>query len=157
MTEPQPPFQPSAQPQQPQQPQQPFQPQYQPQAPAPKSRRGPVLLGLVAGLVVGGGGVGLGWLFSSSSGDEGAQADAAAACDILDRTPEVDLDADLSGFFRLSAASALAAAAAEVDGAYEPVNGALREVGQYVQRRMDTESDDFVAALDAARAACSEL
>ncbi|PXY17272.1 hypothetical protein DI005_34275 [Prauserella sp. PE36] len=131
--------------------------QFQPQPPAPRSRRAPLLLGLLVGVLLGGGGVGLGWLLSSSGDAEGAQADATAACDLVARTPHVDLEADLTGLYRLSAASSLAGAAAEADGAYEPVNEALRDVVNYVQRRMDAESEGFRESMAAARAACAEV
>ncbi|MFF5991497.1 hypothetical protein [Prauserella flavalba] len=116
-----------------------------------------LLLGVLVGVLLGGGGVGLGWLLSSSGDAEGAQADATAACDLVARTPHVDLEADLTGFYRLSAASALAGAAAEADDAYEPVNEALRDVVNHVQRHLDTRGEDFRTAMDAARTACADV
>lgn len=131
--------------------------QYMPppaQVPAP---RWPMLvIGLVVGLVLGGGGVALGWLLSGPGSGDTAAADVGAACAALERTPsELDPEKNFAGFRRLGAAAELAAAAAEADAKYQPLADAVRRPIDIFQRTFGADSPEFAEAMAKARQACA--
>ncbi|MEU3275449.1 hypothetical protein ABZ639_31750 [Saccharomonospora sp. NPDC006951] len=134
------------------------------EAPKPAARAGrPVVLALIAGLVLGGGAVGLGWLSSSSdsSGSSGpgggARADAVAACEAMARTTTIDPITGLAGPRRWSGASELAEAAAEQDPGYRKLADTIKKPLDIGQRTFDYESPEVLDAVAAAREACGEV
>jgi hypothetical protein len=112
-----------------------------------------LLLGLALGLVVGAGGVGLAWGFSTGSG---AKADAEAVCGIIARTPDPAdnvRDINLQYAQRWTIGEVVASIAA-TDGTYKPLANALREV----QTSLRTlRPDKMRVAIDKARQACDDL
>jgi len=94
----------------------------------------PVVLAAIVGLVLGAGVVGLWWSLSADS-DDGAGADAAAACAAVARTPRFTeiKDVTLPSVRRLAAASELMAVAAEADAAYRAPAEALDNIQQRIQ------------------------
>ncbi|ASR38922.1 hypothetical protein BAY61_03440 [Prauserella marina] len=129
---------------------------------AQKPTRGgrPVVLALIAGVVLGGGAVGVGWLTSSSDSSgsgSGARADAVAACEAMARTTTIDPVTGLAGPRRWSGASELAAAAAEQDPGYRKLADAISKPLQIGQRTFDYESPEVIDAVAAAREACGEV
>ncbi len=104
-------------------------------APASPPRRpfGPLLAALVAGLVLGGGGVGAVWALSGDDGDtpgRGPAADARGACAALDGFDETKYGTKGKqgevAINRYYAANTLATAAAAGDKRYKPLADAIR-------------------------------
>jgi hypothetical protein len=83
----------------------------------------------LAGLIIGGGGVGLVWTLSGTSDPTGTDADAKAVCGILARTPDpVNFDQfGLPEQQRWAAAADLSGAVAAVNARYKPLSDALTE------------------------------
>jgi hypothetical protein len=121
-----------------------------------------VVVSLVAGLVLGAGGVGAGWALSEGDSAAGSTpaGDARAACQALDgfdeskytaKGPEGDVALN-----RYAAAGALSASAAAADASYAPL-------AQAVRRSQDRHNQvfDFDAKvkqdLDEARRICGTL
>ncbi|KAA9152232.1 hypothetical protein FPZ12_037300 [Amycolatopsis acidicola] len=127
---------------------------YQTPVPVPVRRRWPVVVALAAGLIVGGGGVGLGWALSSSSPDN---ADAAQACELVARTDSLDPSTQLASYDRWGAAMQLARAAADADPKYKPLSEALDKPAQIVARTFEASGPQYEAAMAAARAACAGI
>ncbi|MGW9476549.1 hypothetical protein ACWGRK_00110 [Saccharomonospora azurea] len=131
--------------------------QYEP--PRQRSTIAMTAFGLVVGLLVGGGGVGLAWtLMSPGSADAGAEADAHAACEIVERTPRIvatkESNADL---LRWSGAVSLAWAASDQDETYTGLYKAVLKPYHLFQTTYTTEGPEFDQAMQAARDACAEL
>lgn len=123
-----------------------------------KRSRWPMLVaGLVLGLVLGGGGVALGWVLSSSGGGGSTAAnDADAACALLERmSSELDPSKQLAEYHRWGAVVSLAAAAAEEDRRYKDLADATRVPMNIVHRSFDGESPEFADAVAEARLACA--
>ncbi|WP_433286974.1 hypothetical protein ACQPZQ_31845 [Pseudonocardia sp. CA-142604] len=114
------------------------------------------LIGAFIGLVLGGGGVGLGWfattagLFASTAG----QADADAACAALARTASLDLTKDLAGYIRWGSAVGMAQAAAEANPQYRALHDAISRPADIVADTFSTEGPEFADAVAKAREAC---
>ncbi|HVV13767.1 hypothetical protein [Amycolatopsis sp.] len=126
-----------------------------PVAPAPVRRRRPlVVVALVAGLIVGGGAVGLGWALSGSSPDN---TDVTAACDAVARTESIDPTSQYAAYLRWGGASSLASAAAEADPQYKPLADALRAPLDIVARTFQASGPQYDAAISAARQACTSV
>ncbi|SHN75376.1 hypothetical protein [Cryptosporangium aurantiacum] len=111
-------------------------PGYGPSRP-PSVGRAPILAGL-AGLLVGVFVVGIVWLGTAliGGGDdhEGAAADAAASCRILERIDATNSDSlDLPYAYRIGAAAQLAAAAAEDDRRYQVLSRDTHAASQAIQ------------------------
>ncbi|EID53719.1 hypothetical protein SacxiDRAFT_1471 [Saccharomonospora xinjiangensis XJ-54] len=144
------------------------QPVNQPQAPGPippgqspqqqaapaSPRRGAVVLAAVAGLVLGGACVGGAWWLTSGSSD-GAEADAAMACEIVARAPRIT-EEDSSGLYRWGAASGLAKAAAEVDSSYREFASALEKPLHVFHSTFEASGPEFDKAMREAKAACAD-
>lgn len=138
----------------------PFGPQAQPGpswSPGPRPGRRWVVPAAVAGLVLGAGGVGLAWTLTTGGAAEGAEADAAAACEVVARTPAIDLEGNYASYRRWGAAAELAAAAGELDPRYASLGEALAKPLWIAQETFDTKSTEFSEAMTAARAACADL
>lgn len=117
-----------------------------------------LVAGLVLGLVLGGGGVALGWVLSSSGGGDSnsAVADADAACALLERmSSELDPSKQLAEYHRWGAVFSLASAAAEEDERYKELADAMKTPVTIVQRTFDGQSPEFVDAVAEARLACT--
>ncbi|MFC4004487.1 hypothetical protein ACFS2C_18255 [Prauserella oleivorans] len=113
---------------------------------------------LAAGLVLGGGGVGLVWALTVGGGPEGAEADVAAACEVVARTPTIDLEGNnYASYRRWGAAAELAAAAGELDPRYSSIAETLGKPLRIAQASFDTESTEFSEAMAAAREACADF
>ncbi|HVV20689.1 MAG TPA: hypothetical protein VHF06_14745 [Pseudonocardiaceae bacterium] len=93
-------------------------------APRPR-RRGSVLVAVVVGLVVGGGGVGLGWALTS--GHE-QRSDAQDACEVFARTGQLTAHVDGATRYRLSAAAYLADGAKANDNRYTALAKAMDDI-----------------------------
>jgi hypothetical protein len=106
---------------------------YIPQPPEP--RRLPVRLLVIAavvGLVVGAGVVGLVWLLTGTS--SGRDADIAAVCEIVERTPDpTDPDSITLEYVQRWTVSDLAASVAKDKPEYQPLADSLNRVVQYMQ------------------------
>jgi hypothetical protein len=124
---------------------------------APRRRvPGGVLIALVVGLVVGGGGVGLGWLLSNNAGS-GDQADAQAACDIINRVGPFPGGASVGTVddFRWGAAYALTNAAVKEDGRYTALANAVQQAMKAINSSSGSaQINDLVSQ---AKAACTNL
>ncbi|MEU6646237.1 hypothetical protein ABZ863_27340 [Saccharomonospora sp. NPDC046836] len=129
-------------------------PQPQPTARPAHSKR-LVVLALAAGLLLGGGGVGLAWLLTSSEA-EGAAADAEAACTVVRRTTDLDPVENVAAYRRWAGAAEIAAAG-EADKRYQPLADAVRKPVNILQQMMSTDSQEYTDALSAARQACADL
>ncbi|OQO91180.1 hypothetical protein B1813_17025 [Saccharomonospora piscinae] len=127
--------------------------------PTPKPRRGvPLVFGLVAGVLVGAGGIGLTWWLTTPSDGGGADADARAACEIADRTSTVDVREDsAANLHRWGAVVSLAAAAAEPGEKYDSLYEALNKPLLIFRQQYDTDSPEYAEAMQAAREACAAL
>jgi hypothetical protein len=90
----------------------------------------------LAGLVVGGGGVGLALALSGTAEPTGTDADARAVCGILARTPDpVNFDQfGLPDQQRWAAAADLSSAIAAVNARYKPLADALTEAQTAVEQ-----------------------
>jgi hypothetical protein len=124
--------------------------------PRPPRRRLPVVLGLVAGLIIGGGGVGLGWLLSSGPAEpSGPAAEAAAACTAIRGAalPAGGADVTETSARRWVGAGELAGAAAAADPRYRQLGDALGTVEHAVET-LDTGSDRTQDAVRQAQAIC---
>lgn len=133
--------------------------------PPPRNRTAIVVVSVIAGLVLGAGGVGVGWVLSGDSNSAPAAGsnpagDARAACQALDgfdeskytaKGPEGDIALN-----RYAAAGALSASAAAGNAKYKPL-------AQAVRRSQDRHAQvfDFDAKvkqdLDEARRICNTL
>lgn len=122
-----------------------------------KKRRLSLVLTAVAGLVLGGGGVGLGWLLTSSPGD-GTPDDITMACEIVGGLgPMADTGSD-AGFAqqnRLSAASALALSASTLDPRYEELSDLLRKATDAIASTFDVRNPTTADALRQANDFCA--
>lgn len=122
--------------------------------PPARSRRLPVLVAAVVGLVVGGGGVGLGWVLSSGGG---RPDDIATACDIVTGLgPPRDLSSD-AGFAqqnRLSAAYGLSMAASTTDGQYKQLSDLLQKAVNGIATTFRIDNPTTVRALSQATDFC---
>ncbi|MBB3662004.1 MULTISPECIES: hypothetical protein [Prauserella salsuginis group] len=120
-------------------------------------RRVPLVVAVVAGLVLGGGGVGLTWWLTSGPG-EGAEADAAAACAVAERVePGVPSEKNMGEYRRWAAAVELANAAAEEDPALEQFAEAFAKPYLLVRQTMADDTPEFRQAVTGMRAACDDL
>jgi hypothetical protein len=127
-----------------------------------------VLLAMVLGLVLGASAVGLTWfvhgrtMFAGQFPATDASTDAAAACATLARVPPLSSpdfetpspEGVSSGVFRLAGAASLAQAAEAEDAHYKALSDALDRANQMVAGAGDGASDEELAALADARAAC---
>ncbi|MDQ0380578.1 hypothetical protein [Amycolatopsis thermophila] len=123
----------------------------QPVPPARGRWRLPVAA-LVAGLVVGGGAVGLVWLGSAAG-----SPDVETACAIVGRTTRLDPEADYAQYRRWAAAAELAAVAAEQDPRRQALADALRRPIEIVQATFRADGPEFDAAMTRARGACADI
>ncbi|MEG3628650.1 hypothetical protein [Streptomyces poriticola] len=136
-----------------------------PAAPVPSSApargRGPLVTALLAGLLVGGGGVGAAWALSGGSSPEGGtEADARGACSALAGLDESELategTAGDQAMRRFAGAYSLSESAAAGDSSYEPLAEAVTrafnrhrqvfEVDAEVQKKL-AEARDICAGL----------
>jgi hypothetical protein len=123
---------------------------------APTRRRGwgPVVAGLIVGLVLGGGGVAIAWVLTT--GATGVDADADAVCDIVERTgdPPDMRDMSLEYMRRWAGVGELGASLAEGDASYKPLADALEKVSLAI-RAFDV--DEMRAAIQESRQRCADL
>ncbi|MBW1598277.1 hypothetical protein [Streptomyces sp. JJ38] len=113
-------------------PQQPPPPIAPPPAPVPpRGRTGMVLGALLAGVLLGAGGVAGAWLLTGDGEASGARADALAACGALER---FDIEEGMEegprsmiDGYRWQAAEDLSQAAAEADARYRPLAETIRK------------------------------
>jgi hypothetical protein len=121
----------------------------------PPRRTGPLVVAVVAGLVVGAGAVGLAWLLSAPND---AEADAAAVCGVLDRTP-VPKDAksmeDISAEdFRRWAVAEVGPSMAKRDPDLKPLADALGKILPSIQR---FDIEEARKAIDRATELCDDV
>jgi hypothetical protein len=126
----------------------------------PPRARGALLAGVIVGLVVGGGGVGLGWfLVAGGAGLIGAvpaaQHDVDVACDAVARTQRLDIVNDFAGYQRWTGASLLARSAAEADPRYKDLADALGKPMQIAAMQLTTEGPEVAEAEARAREMCN--
>jgi hypothetical protein len=107
------------------------------------------LIGAFLGVVLGGGGVALGW-FAATAG----QPDVNAACAALARTESFDPVNDPVGLFRWGAAAAMAQTAAEADPQYQALYDAIYRPLAIHSQTFSTEGPEFADAVAKAREAC---
>ncbi|MFF9768341.1 hypothetical protein ACF1GT_17305 [Streptomyces sp. NPDC014636] len=131
--------------------------------PPPPRRLRPVSVALVAGLVLGAGGVGAAWALSGddSSTGSGAAGDAHRACDALGGFEESDYTAkgakgDIA-LNRFGAAVVLSTAAAAGDREYKPLADAMLRVQNQQLRFADFSEPAVQKDLRAARSLCAGL
>lgn len=148
------------------QPPHPYQPQPGvPWRPAGRARPSPLVLAAVAGLVLGGGGVGLAWWLTSGS-EEGAAAYAAGACAIVEEH-EADSTADAGGeadssegplaeSHRWTAAWGLAKSAADQDPSFKAIGDSFDDLNVFVSRA-EFDTDEFRETVAEAKAACDDV
>ncbi|MGW3465156.1 hypothetical protein ACWDE9_38805 [Streptomyces olivaceoviridis] len=133
-----------------------------PTAPARRSHRS-LGAALVAGLVLGAGGVGTAWALSGGDGsaDSGAGGDARRSCEALQGFHASDLWADGAkrdiAFNRLGAAAVLSTAAAAGDREFKPLAEAMRRVQNRLLRYADFSEPEAQKELKAARSVCAGL
>ncbi len=122
---------------------------------APSGRAGVLVLGLVAGLVLGAGALGLAWALSGPGGGSGGDphADAVAVCGIVERTKTPDLDTPLEDLRRWGV-SELGPSMAKQDPDLKPLADALERTYNAI-RRLDTKEID--ASVDKVRQLCADL
>lgn len=106
------------------------------------------------GLLVGGGAVGLAWSVTGGPG-EGPAADVSAACAAIERTPALLPEGDFASLRRWGAAAELAAAAAEVDKAYQPLADSISKPVHIYRSTFKAQGPQFEQAVSAARDACA--
>ncbi|WP_223206278.1 hypothetical protein [Streptomyces xanthii] len=132
--------------------------------PAPRGRTTAVVVALLAGLVLGGGGVAAAWALTGDSGTtaEGTAPadDARAACRALDGFDEKKYgtkgaQGDIA-LNRYSAAGTLSAAAAAGDAEYRPLAEAMRRA-QNRQARVFEFDATVEKDLEKARGICADL
>jgi hypothetical protein len=129
----------------------------QPALPQPPSRsKRAIVVAVLAGLVIGGGGVGLAWALTAKSDPTGTDADAQAVCGILARTPDpVNFDQfGLADAERWAAAGNLADAVAAVNARYRPLADALRDAHNAVTQ---LDLPNVRSAAGKARQLCANL
>jgi hypothetical protein len=123
--------------------------------PPPRRRTGPLVVAVVIGLVVGAGAVGLTWLLSTPSD---ADADAAAVCGVLDRTPvptdEKSMESISEEDFRRWAIAEVGPSMAKRDPDLEPLADALGKILPAIQR---FEIDEARKSIDRAAELCDDL
>ncbi|MFI8307772.1 hypothetical protein ACIF80_31005 [Streptomyces sp. NPDC085927] len=151
------------------QPQQPYQapaPPSPPGSPAASGRsRGPLVIALLVGLVVGGAAVGAAWaLTGDTSGTSGtggsARDDARGACDALAGVDESKFSAkgragELA-MYRFAGAFDLAAAAAAGDSSYEPLAKAVSRASNRHRQVFEVDAE-VRKELAKARGICADL
>jgi hypothetical protein len=116
-----------------------------------------LLLGAVAGLVIGAGGIGLAWALSGGVTAGGAHADAEAACAAVNRSGEVNPDDEIN-IRRWISAGDLAVAAAAADPAFTPLADALSDVtGLFIETGADPRGPEAGATVDRAKRLCADL
>ncbi|WP_125726341.1 hypothetical protein [Kibdelosporangium aridum] len=120
------------------------------------------------GVVIGAAVVGLLWLVTADfSKPDGAEGDAAAACAALERVGELkpmtgradrlpESNYTPSAADRLSAARALAQAAARDDSRYATLSSTISRADELINRRLRL-TDDSIGELDRARNQCDDL
>ncbi|CAL9350946.1 hypothetical protein SUDANB106_00467 [Streptomyces sp. enrichment culture] len=133
------------------------------ETPTPPARRrtGALVAALAAGVVIGGAGVGAAWALTGGSGGEGGpEADARAACGVLERFEESEYaekgPAGEAALNRWGAAQALSAAAAAGDERYEPLAEALRKSYHRVLSAFEFDAR-AKKDLERARGICADL
>lgn len=123
---------------------------------AGRRRRLPLVLAAVAGLVLGGGGMGLTWWLTSGS-EDGAAAYAAGACDIVDAfEPSPSSEPGYLDNYRLTAAYALAKTAGEEDPAFSTLSEKADDLIIFAQR-LEFDSPEAREVIAEVRAACDDL
>ncbi|MFD5448162.1 MULTISPECIES: hypothetical protein [unclassified Streptomyces] len=133
-----------------------------PTAPARRSRPAPAVA-LVAGLVLGAGGIGAAWALSGDGDSPGHDAarDARHACDALRGFDESDYGAKGAegdvALNRLAAAVVLSDAAAAGDAEYKPLAEAMHRVQNQHYRFADFTEPEVRKDLEAARSECAGL
>ncbi|MFI0805957.1 hypothetical protein [Streptomyces echinatus] len=133
--------------------------------PTPPARRfrPAVVAALVAGLVLGAGGVGAAWALRGGDGStgSGAAGDAHRACDALEGFDESDYGAKGTegdvALNRFAAAVVLSDAAAAGDNEYKPLAEAMRRVQNQQLRFADFAEPAVQKDLGAARSLCADL
>jgi hypothetical protein len=127
-----------------------------PPGPARTARQG-LVAGLAVGLLVGGGGVGLAWAFTSGASDDAAQNDAAAACMAIEESEVPSAEDDelpLDLMRRWAGAGELAGAAAEADSGYQSLADELETVSRGIAT---FEFDQVEEAAQNAKDLCADL
>ena len=112
------------------------------------------------GVVLGAGVLGLVWLLSpgsSEASDPGPEADAQAACAVIERADGLDPQEDFAGMRRWAAAGELAGAASEQDAQYKALADALAKPRRVANERFDGNHPDVQEAVSAAKQACASL
>jgi hypothetical protein len=129
--------------------------EHQPPGPHQPAGRKTLVLGLIVGLLVGAGIVGLTWALTGDS-SEGAAADAAAVCGIIERTPDppAELRDITMEYLQRWSVSDVASSIAEADSRYRPLAEALEEV---LTTMRTLEPDKMGEAIGKARSACDDL
>lgn len=115
----------------------------------PPARKGrlPVVVAAVVGLVIGGGGVGLGWILSSRGG---SSDDIATVCDIvtgLGPMRDIGTDAGVIQQHRLGAASELSVAASTTDPRYKQLSDLLQKAMTAISRTFKADNPTTAQAL----------
>jgi hypothetical protein len=112
-----------------------------------------LVLGVLAGLVVGAGGVGLAW---GLSGGSDAAEDASAVCGIVLRTPDLPNEpGDITlEYTQRWAVSEVAASLAAADATYRPLADALRDVMTSLRQ---FRQDEMRSAMSNAKRICEDL
>jgi hypothetical protein len=126
--------------------------------PPPRRRLGLLVIGLVVGLIIGGGGVALGWSLTggSTTSAAGPGAEAQAACLAIRgvQLPTRPQDLTLAEGDRWVGAAALAEAAGKGDGTYQQLSTALDKVGNGIEE-LNTNSAQVTAAAAQAQGICA--
>jgi hypothetical protein len=121
----------------------------------PRRRTAPLVVALVVGLVVGAGAIGLTWMLSAPSD---AEADAAAVCGILERTPALTDEKSMEDIsqedFRRWAVSEVGPSMAKRDPDLKPLADALGKILPSVQR---FDIDGAKKAINRANELCDDL
>lgn len=114
---------------------------------------------MIIGLVIGGGGVALGWLLTGgTTSATGPAAEAQAACIAIRgaRLPAHPRGWTLAEADRWVGAGALAQAAGKADGRYVPLSDALNKIGNAIQQ-FDTGSSQVTSAAAQAESSCAAM
>jgi hypothetical protein len=121
--------------------------------PAPARATRVLVLGVLAGLVVGAGGVGLAW---GLSGGSDAAEDASAVCGIVLRTPDLPNEPDdiTLEYTQRWAVSEVAQSLAAADSTYRPLADALRDVTVALSV---FRLDEMRSAMSNAKRVCEDL
>lgn len=117
------------------------------------------MIGLIVGLIIGGGGVALGWLLTgggSTTSAAGPGAEAQAACLAIKgvQLPSRPQDLTLAEGDRWVGAASLAEAAGKGDSTYQQLSTALDKVGNGIEE-LDTNSAQVTAAAAQAEGICA--